>query len=154
MGVFDKLKFWEKKGDDFSDIDSIPGLDDKAGGKDDLGLGSPDRDLGMPSDSMGMADDTMRHDAGRSLSDPRQIGSEQGPSDSFGFNQQQQQRPMPSFSQQYSPSPQPSQHEYIITKEIEVISSKLDALQAGIESVNQRLASVERALYGDRNKRW
>ena len=33
---------------------------------------------------------------------------------------------------------------YMLKKDIEIISSKLDALKAGIESINQRLMNIER----------
>ncbi|HLD07334.1 MAG TPA: hypothetical protein VJC16_07445 [Candidatus Nanoarchaeia archaeon] len=45
---------------------------------------------------------------------------------------------------------------YAVAKDIEVVSSKLDALRAGLESINQRLAHLERIAEGeqDTRRRW
>ncbi len=65
------------------------------------------------------------------------------------FQQARQWQPQPSFQSHDSA--------YIISKNLEVISSKLDALQAAIESLNQRLINLENYARGeqDRSKyRW
>ena len=120
MGVFSKLAFWKKK-DDLDDL-----------GK-DLGIG---KDLGMdfnsgPSPDLGM-----------------------------GIDQNQQQSPFqkyPSFQQSPNFQSQPvfqqpsfnSNDNYITSKNLEVISSKLDALRASLESINQRLANLEAIARGE-----
>ena len=119
MGFFNKIAFWKKK-DDFGDF-----------GK-DLDLG---KDLGM---DMG-----------------------QGPSPDLGMGleplpQGQQPYPKyPSFQQQgfqaphqYSQSTS-SNDSYIASKNLEVISSKLDALKATMDSLNQRVANIEAIARGE-----
>ena len=48
-----------------------------------------------------------------------------------------QQAPMDSFQ---------STRAYAAAKEVEVVSAKLDAVKAALESINQRLANIERAV--------
>ena len=70
--------------------------------------------------------------------------SSQGPQ---GFQTQ------PLFQQQ----PAYSNEDYINSKNLEVISSKLDALRAALDSINQRLANIEAIARGeqeDRRKRY
>lgn len=59
------------------------------------------------------------------------------------------------------PGHQPQQsgqnyHAFAASKDMEVISAKLDALRAALESINQRLANLERIASGEQkdNKRW
>ena len=113
MGVFGKLAFWKKK-DDLGDI-----------GK-DLGL---DKDLGMdfstgPSPDLGMNLEQQ----------PQQ------PFQKYPSFQQQNFQQQPSFNQ---PAQQMSNDSYIASKNLEVISSKLDAVRASLDSINQRLANLE-----------
>ena len=130
MGIFGKLAFWKKKDD--------LGLDKDLGK--DLGF---DKDFGMdmgqgPSPDLGM---------GIEPSQPGQQSFQKYPS----FQQSSFQPnfpPQPSFQQQ--PSFQPSSNDsYIASKNLEVISSKLDALRASIESINQRLANIEAIARGE-----
>ncbi len=44
------------------------------------------------------------------------------------------------------------QNAYAISKELEVISIKLDAIKVAIESLSQRLASLERTSYGNQSQ--
>ena len=43
---------------------------------------------------------------------------------------------------------------YRISKEIEVLSSKIDAIKAGIDSITQRLAHIEKGFDKERERRW
>ena len=127
MGFFGKLAFWKKK-DDLDDL-----------GK-DLGL---DKDFGM--------------DKGMGMEPPPPMNSmNSGPSPDLGMNLESGIQPMqkyPSFQQNSSfqvPSYQPPQpfqqssnDNYIAVKNLEVISSKLDALKAAIDSLNARIANIE-----------
>ena len=56
---------------------------------------------------------------------------------------------------QQESSPEYSHQQFIISKDIEVLSSKMDAIRASLDSLNQRLANIERLAYGeyDRQKR-
>jgi hypothetical protein len=128
MGVFDKLMFWKKK-------------------EDDLGLGN----LGAANPNMGAVPD-----------DP--FSSEIGmPQQQFGqYRQQysQQQYPgqfqQPSFSRADYPGQQGFQSpQGYGNKDLEVVSAKLDALKAYMDSVNQRLANLERlAEQQSSGRRW
>lgn len=65
--------------------------------------------------------------------------------------------PVPEQSfQQPPPAPQPNLQPqdptYVISKNLEVISSKLDALQATIESLNQRLINLENIARGEQER--
>ena len=83
-----------------------------------------------------------------------------GPSPDLGMGiepasqSQQPWQKYPSFQQQQSFQPviaQPSYQNdsYIASKNLEVISSKLDALRASLESINQRLANIEAIARGE-----
>ena len=133
MRFFGKLAFWKKK-DDFGDLGKDLNLDK------DLGL---DMSAG-PSPDLGMG-----------------LDQGQQPQQSFqkypSFQQQNFQSPsfqppafpQPSFQQQPSYSQSDS---YIASKNLEVISSKLDALRASIESINQRLANIEAIARGEQEE--
>ena len=130
MAFFDKLAFWKKK-DDLDDL-----------GK-DLGL---DKDMGMdftssgPSPDLGMGIDAGTH-------------SQQQPLQKYpSFQQQPQQsfQAQPAFQQPSFQQPAYGGNDnYIASKNLEVISSKLDALRASLESINQRLANIEAIARGE-----
>ncbi len=120
MGFFDKLAFWKKK-DDLADLGKDFGFDKDLGM--DLGQG-PSADLGM----------------GLEPSSPQQSFNKY-PS----FQQQQSFQQQPAFAQ---PS-YTSDSNYIASKNMEVISSKLDALRVSLESINQRLSNIEAIARGE-----
>lgn len=130
MSVLDKLMFWKKK-DEFSDIGLDIGKDVGGSG---MSLGKADTGFGAQGD-LGLGS-TPEPNFG--AQPPRQPST---PS----FQQPPQQFAQPSFQQQ-------SHNDYSVSKDIEVISSKLDALRAGIESINQRLANIERIAYGEQEQ--
>ena len=115
MGIFDKLKFWKKE-DDF-DFDSLTntGKDPFAG--DDLGLNKPQE----AAPSMGMNEKSPfeqldQHAAG--------MAGEPAPA------------PMP----QASPSRGGGGG-----RDLELVNSKLDTIKALLNSIDQRVANLERA---------
>ena len=133
MGILDKLTFWKKK-DDFGDL-----------GK-DLDLGKDfGKDLGMdmnqgPSPDLGAGLEPM----GQSSQAFQKYPSFQG----------QQNFSNPSFSQPYQQPVQPSypssaSDPYIASKNLEIISSKLDALKASIDALSQRVANIESIARGE-----
>ena len=132
MGFLGKLAFWKRREEpDF-------GL-----GKEPLGLGG---DLGLSGADMGFPDaggfgaQTMPNmPAQPTMQQPLQ--QQTAP---YGF----QQAP-PSYGYQQPAAMQQSPREYTVAKDIEVISYKLDALRAALESINQRLASLERIARGE-----
>src|SRR3989338_11259767 len=122
MAFFSKLAFWKRR-DDFSDL-----------GK-DLGL---DKDLGMdlgPSPDLGMGMDT----------------TGQQPYQKYpSFQAQSNFQTQPAFPSQpaFQQTPYPND-DFINSKNLEVISSKLDALRASLESISQRLANIEAIARGE-----
>ena len=124
MGFLGKLAFW-KKSDGIDDLNN------------DLGMG---KDFGL--------------------------GNDQGPSPDLGLgidqaSSQQALQKYPSFQQQAFASPAfsqpavqyPTDSSYIASKNLEIISSKLDAIRATIESINQRLANLEAIARGEEDSR-
>ena len=125
MSFFGNLAFWKKK-DDFADL-----------GKDlDFGKG-----LGMdmnqgPSPDLGMGLEPLS----------------QQPMQKYPSFQPQQNFQASSFqpSPQYQQPPSYSSNDsYIASKNLEVISSKLDALKASIDSMSQRVANIEAIARGE-----
>ncbi len=133
MGILDKVMFWKKK-DDFGDMD-LGGKDNLAFG-DDFGQGNFPGQSAAPGTGLG-SDVGGRGFGSYSQQYPRPQGFQQQP-----YPQQ------PSFSQ---PSyPQPSNYgQEVESKNLEIISSKLDAIRASLESLNQRLANLEAIARGD-----
>ena len=123
MGFLDKLTFWKKK-DEFGDI----GLGDRGPG---LGPDPAAPDLGMgPS-------------PGGTESPDLNLGLPQQPP----MQQPSFQQPQPSLQPQFQ---QPSQQQgFTAEKDFEIISSKLDALRAALDSINQRLANLEAIARGE-----
>jgi len=68
---------------------------------------------------------------------------------------------MPGPANQQYPDPYASQggfgaqggRDQLVAKELEIISSKLDSIRATLESLNQRIAGLERVAYGENNGR-
>ena len=66
--------------------------------------------------------------------------------------------PASGFNDQYNgqgfgapQNPQTGSRDQMVAKELEIISSKLDSIRAMLESLNQRVGSLERVAYGDQN---
>lgn len=62
--------------------------------------------------------------------------------------------PAPPPSQPSYPSPTPAQQprafqERFSSRDMEMINAKLDAIKANLESINQRIANLERIAYGE-----
>jgi hypothetical protein len=136
MGFFGKLNPFRKK-DDFDDLGKDLGL-----GKDfgkDMGMNDVGTDLG-PSPDLGMGLDMP-------------AGQSQGQQP---FQKYSSYQPSPSFSApQYQPPSQGfsgSNDNYINSKNLEVISSKLDALRAALDAMNQRLANIEAIARGEQEE--
>jgi|TARA_Y100000031_G_C8166833_1_gene359792 hypothetical protein len=132
MSILDKVMFWKKK-DEFGDI----GLGDKDPlGKGNLAFGD---DFGMGS----------APGYGQQSKAPEQPSFAQQPSFSQSSFAQQQ------FPQQQQPYQQPryEPQQDVTSKNLEIISSKLDALRASIESLNQRLANLEAIARGEEEQR-
>mgnify|MGYP001611733731 FL=1 len=121
MGFLGKLAFWKKK-DDIDILGKDLGLDK------DIGL-----DLGGPSPDLGMG------------IQPEMQQQMQQPYQKYPSFQQSSFQSTPAFQQpSYS-----TNDSYIASKNLEVISSKLDALRASLESINQRLSNIEAIARGE-----
>jgi hypothetical protein len=169
MGILDKIPFLKKKDDDLDfgkDLDlgdlgmdtgspkgvggedmSIPGLDDSSGENNSLDI--PDMsnykegvdmsdNQGMPSMSQAQTQSPSNNLKPSGLDSFSQDTQQKG-HDFFNQPQQQksQQQPQQQMQQQFQQSPS-SNHQY------EILSAKLDAIKANLESINQRIANIER----------
>ena len=137
MSILDKIMFW-KKGDEFKDV----GLGDK----DNLAFGNEfgaahGTGLG-PSPGLGTETRTgqgfpQQPSPGYPTPGPSQPSMPSYPS-------------QPQFQQQPPSYANPQQD--LQSKNLEVISSKLDALRASIENLNQRLANLEAIARGEEDQ--
>ncbi len=134
MGILGKLAFWKKK-DEFEDIGKDLGLDKELGMDTGTGM-SPELGFGMET------------------AEPHKYPSFQQPAQPSGYQSYSQPSiQQPSFQQSPPSYHQMSDQEYINSKSLEVISSKLDALKAAIESINHRLANIESIAKGEQEDR-
>lgn len=76
------------------------------------------------------------------------FGSEAVPKDEFEIQPSQ---PMAAPASYGAPVGSPGMD--FVAKDIEIVSAKLDALKASLESINQRLAHLERIAEGE-TKKW
>ena len=132
MAFFDKLAFWKRK-DDLGDLGKDLGLDKDFG----LGMDSgPSPDLGMGLEAPQQQQPFQKYPSFQqnNFSQP-------------GLQAQPSFQPQPSF--QAPQQPQYQGDSYINSKNLEVISSKLDALRATMESISQRLANIEAIARGE-----
>ncbi|MBI2138207.1 hypothetical protein HYU13_01335 [Candidatus Woesearchaeota archaeon] len=164
MGFLQNLFFWKKK-DDFNfgdigkDLDLGKGTDFGKGP--DLGLG----DIGKGFDPLGKNPGS---DFGAGLGNDLALpGQEMG----FGGHQQDFSQG-PGFQQSYPGRPAPMQQPFgppvqqqfqqghqapdLYGKDLEVVSAKLDSIRYTLESINQRLANLERIANGEyeQKRRW
>ena len=162
------LKFWKKKEDDLGGLGDMSdlgdfGLDDTPGaGGNDLGLGS---DALPPEHKISGMDNHMMHDTHSGMEPPTHPG-ETGTIDqpasleSHGMEQTgtvhaTQSTPYQSVPQQpINPSMQGMPGLHDLTKDIEIMHAKLDAIRSSLDSINQRLATLERIASGDNKNRY
>lgn len=180
MGLMDKIMFWKHDDDSFSKppgqgfgLDNPPGM-----GTEELPGRPPD--LGIQEQSFGQEPDTNYGDPSRGFvphmpQEPSQ--HQQSQHQPFGQQNFQQGPEHPAMvlqpesnedrmkgyhevrppSQGYGGGGQQSDSDYMISKNIEVLSSKMDAIRAAIESINQRLANIERIAqseHDDKGHHW
>ena len=154
MGILKKLAFWRKSEDEFSDLSLGPDMGmGKELGIDTSGLDTSGKDLGMPelqapeagqpAPAAAKAPPTpeafqeMKPEPERS---PLEMGTAMSPL-----------RTAPTHPA-YSPPPEsrPSHG-----KDLEIVSAKLDAIKAYLDTINQRLANLEQIARGEHEKkRW
>ena len=130
MGILSKLAFWKRK-DDFGSI-----------GKDfDLG-----KDFGMeqgPSPDLGLGLEPLPQQP------LQKYGSFQQPQQGFSSQAYPAMQPYPSAYPGNQSFPNNSSDSVIASKNLEVISSKLDALKASMDALNQRVANIEAIARGE-----
>ncbi|MBW2964169.1 hypothetical protein KY363_01805 [Candidatus Woesearchaeota archaeon] len=157
----DKAKFWKKNEEDLGDLSDLGdfGLDDKSpsSGGPDLGGPLPSFDEPSSLDAHGPemhTEDVQPSPASRQMGDQFGLGAQQP-------TRQPQQPPPRQPMQQMPPMQQPQQQYYEsgpgmseLTKDIEIIHAKLDAIKASLDSINQRLASLERIAYPEQKNRY
>jgi hypothetical protein len=133
MGIFRKLAFWKKQDLDSPDLDS--GFDKEFGTL-------PDQTPGLGGSSFEQLPDSSesQFQNEETITDPRvasQFNQENRPNRSLE----------PSPLQRYSGgSP--------MEKDLELLSSKLDAIKALVDNMNQRLENIERMQKESQYKRW
>ncbi len=132
MGFFGKLLPWKRK--------------DELGLNDNMGLGgfgaeNQGLNLGMPG--MPLADPMQQQMQGM----PSYPGQQYPAAQPFAFRQQSQPQ-MEAFQ-----ANQAYERSYAAGKEIEIVSAKLDAIKAALETLNQRLASIERYIQAEQEFR-
>ena len=158
MAMFDKLKFW-KKDDDFGKDsgfgDGKGSADFGAGTGKDLGNDDPFRSSGIGSgDPFGKksseTDDPYRHSFSKEDTDI----SIRGPGFEHGDHGASEQRFGAEGPLKYAPLQQQPQRDEMMSKDLELINAKLDAIRATIENMNQRMGAIERANADRTRKQW
>jgi len=180
MGFLDKVMFW-KKGDDFSDLGLGKDFDfDKEFGKSEQKQSSPPAqphnqdamnafgqnaamDFGKQSygqNDFAQQDYSQQSDLGQQSQNRQGLGQHnpdsQGFSQDIGHNDETSQ---PSFAQQrFQQQPQSYQrypHEASSGNiDLQLVSAKLDAIKAYLDTINQRISNIEQLARGEDNKRW
>ena len=128
MDILKKLMFWKKDDLGLKGLDKSPLPETGLGLEPNIGLGTQPG-LGQTP-----------------MSPPMQPSQPSYPS--FQTTPSAPSPGLGSQPQAFGPMRQ-EQQSYTISKEIEVISSKLDALRAAIDNLSQRLASIERMAYAE-----
>ena len=171
MGVMDKLMFWKKEdsmadfkggdfggSDPFADMggDPFASVDNDPLGQDSFG--GPSRPFGaQPQGFQGAGQTTLgpEPDMQHGLSGG-QTSQSYGAAYQQPFSQTTPGSFMPppvNHTQTQARDYPQSDRDFIITKNIELLSSKLDAMRSSLEIINQRLESIERLARGEENKR-
>jgi hypothetical protein len=163
MGLMDKAKFWKKEDDlgDLSDLGDF-GLDEKPGASAGTdhgvppggGLGEPGGGLGdLPPltepTKAGMHEGVPTH---MEEVHPTQGSQEMG--DQLGLKpappaHETPARPAAQPAPQAAPAYQQGPDIGDLAKDIEIVHAKLDAIKSSLDSINQRLATLERMASGD-----
>ncbi len=136
FGIFGKVLPWKKKDELGLGLNDNLGLGGFGGG----GPGGPGMPQRMPMPGMDLGFGTT---PGTGMPGGMPGATQQYPSQQQfgGFGMAQQSPQMESFQ-----GNQAYQQSYAAGKEMEVVSAKLDAIRAALETLNQRLASIERYI--------
>ena len=161
MGLLGKLMFWKKEPElpSFGEVGKESGFKGPGGfgeaGFGKLGAGEP----GAPEKGFELG---LGKEPGLAEMEPGMPEIEPGYGGGPGLPQQAVQQPMqrrqlqPWPQQQAYGAPmtpvQPAPSDY--SKDIQILSSKLDALKASMDTINQRLANLERLATEAQKRRW
>lgn len=170
MGLLDKAKFWKKDDDALGDMSDLgdfgleenPGAGGDPGGTaDDLGLG---QDFRAQPSGQAMPGTEAHQMPGSAQQAPEEAGGSIDSPSSFAQQAQQgasgagPQQPQPTpYHEVPSPAAQAPAHQGAggeMAKDIEIIHAKLDAIRSSLDSINQRLATLERIASGDNKSRY
>jgi hypothetical protein len=170
MGFLDKVMFW-KKNDDFSDLGLGNDFDfDKEFGKSEQKQGSPTSQP-QNQDAMNAFGQNPAMDLGQQSNPMQQTAPQHDMSQGLGqdisqasdnMNQQDfpQDASQPSFAQHQQ---QPVQHHQSQAEpnyphqsnvDLQLVSAKLDAIKAYLDTINQRLSNIEQIARGENDRRW
>jgi hypothetical protein len=151
MGIFGKI--FGKKDDEFADFGLGDNSFDKGG---DPFADSTANQFGSPEPGLTPAMPEHEQVSQRQQFSGQDMNQMQGNDfspDTTSFPQHEPQRAQPTIAPSHSGSIQPQpqaqfqqfdNNAYVISKNLEIISYKLDALRAAIDSLSQRVANLER----------
>lgn len=148
MGIFGKLAFWKHK--------DIPGPEKgDLGAGDDLGLGKDTAGLG--NENLGLGDQSGLGDVGKMPGEGGFGGEFTNPPQPMPPGATETPASQPSAFGRTGMSMQPGNDIQTLSKNIEVISSKMDALKAVLDNLSQKVANIEKIAEGEEEepkKRW
>ena len=144
--MFEKLKFWEKEESDlglpsgeapmFGEEPKLPGLE-------------PGAEFGMPGESAALgAEPSFEHPSAPEAPAFGKAESMPGFEQPTGSERPEAFQPMQQ-QQQLNITPD------MLSKDLQIISSKLDTVKAQLENMSQRIANIEKKAYEeDRHSEW
>ncbi|MBW2980880.1 hypothetical protein KY360_05685 [Candidatus Woesearchaeota archaeon] len=172
MGLFSKLAFWKKEPElpSFGEVGKESGFKGPGGfGETGMGKGGAG-EKGFGAEEAGGAPRSgfeqlgLGKEPGLAEVEPGMPEIEPGYGGGPGLQQQMMQQPMQrqprqqrqQWPQQQAYAPmrpaQPATSDF--AKDIEIVSSKLDALKASLDTINQRLENLERLATESQKRRW
>ena len=137
--MFDKLKFWKKEEPEF--------------GLGESGFGEPGVPGFEPKEAMGLGKEPEASPFGQEPGFGTEPGAESAPSFSEGptvppaYGQPPPSEGPAAFQQQ-----QGSMAPDMVSKDLQLISSKLDTIKAQLEHMNQRIINIEKKAYEEERK--
>lgn len=159
MAILDRLMFWKKR-EALPDFGSDLGLETGRGGSGPApGAGFGEERLGLGGDELGLPPTAAQPGYG-GFGQNAPFGAQapgQTPQQRFPAQPQFQAQTAPPGFQAVPPVPvtpqAPAPQVAMVSRDIELLSYKLDTLKAAIDMVNQRLANIERLAVGETQKR-
>lgn len=136
MGVFDKLKFWKKE-------EPFPPLDLGKGGGLGMGAGLGGEFGGMDQTAgLGGTESLGPFPSGSETTEPSITITGKGFESGTGLRAS----PLEEREGYARPRMTPAPVQDMVSKDIEIVSAKLDSIRAGIESLSMRMSTLEQDL--------